>query len=140
MKCNFQTQINYEKAKLDLLTGKIKTIGVACRAHKINHQTLNKLFKEKKSYIGHNRKTQNIFTTLEEQIIIDEYVQINNGVKERSLGMTERQTAWQLAHVQLYYNSRNRYYDRLCKDPFPRGAISNFLQYDWSIVIILGYY
>ena len=26
------------------------------------------------------------------------------------------------------------FYDRLCKDPFPRGAISNFLQYDWSIV------
>ena len=24
--------------------------------------------------------------------------------------------------------------DRLCKDPFPRGANSNFLQYDWSIV------
>ena len=42
-------------------------------------------------------------------------------------------------HTSMYI-TRNRFYDRLCKDPFPRGAISNFLQYDWSIVIILGYY
>ena len=81
-----QKQIRFERAKLDLLTGKFKTISGARRAHGgLNYPTLKRLFQEKRSYVGHNKKAQNVFTTLEEQTIIDEFVQKNNGVKEYKL-------------------------------------------------------
>ena len=78
-----QKQINYEKAKLDLLTGKIKTIRRACKVHGGLHDgTLKRLFVEKKSFVGHSRIGLKAFTTLEEHTIIDDFVQRNNGVKE----------------------------------------------------------
>lgn len=79
----FLKGIQYEKAKLDLLTGKIKSLNAACKVHGgLSGTTLQRLFKEKKNFLGHSKNAIKVFTNREEQTIIDEFVQRNNGVKE----------------------------------------------------------
>jgi len=98
-------QINYEKAKLDLLTGKVKTFAEACRTHEdVKHNTLKRLFIEKENFFGHNMAAKNAFTTIEEQTIIDEFVKRNNGRKYNmellNIVMLEKMTEIQKVHPE----------------------------------------
>ena len=102
-----QRQIQYEKAKLDLLNGNFKTFTQASKAHRINHTTLKRLFLGKKSYIGHNKMTKNVFTTLEEKTIIDDFVQRNNGVKEYNQNLMHRVIWMKIKEIRKSNPERN---------------------------------
>ena len=53
----FLKGIQYEKAKLDLLTGKIKSLNAACKVHGgLSGTTLQRLFKEKKNFLTYSMK------------------------------------------------------------------------------------
>ena len=101
-----QKQINYEKAKLDLLTGRIKTITRACKVHGgLNDKTLGRLFKEKKQFLGHSKI--GAFSTLEEQTIINEFVQRNNGVKEYNQKLMQSVILEKIEEIQKSNPERN---------------------------------
>ena len=103
-----QRQISHERAKLDLLTGNIKTVAEACRVHGvISQRTLKRLFMEKKRYDGHSASAQNVFTTLEEQTIIDEYVQRNNGMKVYKLELLNNVILDKMKEIHLTHPERD---------------------------------
>ena len=75
-----QTQIKFEKAKLDLLHGKFKSYREAAKMFGLNSATLNRLFKQKRSFTPPKRGIM-AFSYGEEEAIIEEYVKRNNGEK-----------------------------------------------------------